>query len=159
MSNEDFARNPKTPPEALAMLSTSPSAEVRRLVALNPSTPVAALRFLAADEDKAVREAVSTNPMTPYDAFAAKEAPPAPVDNPMSEETADNLTGDDFITDEDAEETRAAPVNSQPQEAGPSPAAGASSQDTMPAAFAPVAEVQRPVSLWQRFLALLGLSR
>lgn len=77
MSNEDFARDPNTPPEALAMLSTSPSAAVRRLVALNLSTPVPALRFLAADEDRAVREAAAGNPRTPEDAFA--EAPPAPA--------------------------------------------------------------------------------
>lgn len=139
MSNEDFARNPKTPPEALAMLSTSPSAEVRRLVALNPSTPVPALRFLAADEDRAVREAVATNPMTPYDAFAAKEAPPAPVAEPMM----DNLGSADFITDEPEE----VPVQDA---APPEPA-------VVPAQFVPAGDLPKPRSLWQRFLALFGL--
>lgn len=136
MSNEDFARNPKTPPEALAMLSTSPSAAVRVLVAQNPGTPKAALRFLAQDEVKEVREAVAQNPMTPYDAFSDKEAAPLPVEHP--------LNADDVLED-DAQGVTKQEVN---QEAEP-----------VPANFVPAQQVQQSLSLWERFLALLGLQR
>lgn len=140
MSNEDFARNPKTPPEALAMLSTSPSAAVRVLVAQNPSTPRAALRFLAQDEVKEVREAVAQNPMTPYDAFSGKEAAPLPVEHPL---TADN------VLNEQAQQVNVQEVNKEVS----------TEAEPVAANFVPAEQVQRPLSLWQRFLALLGLQR
>lgn len=59
MANEDWAKDPNTRPEVLAMLSTSPSATVRVLVAQNPNTPETALNHLARDEDDSVRRAVS----------------------------------------------------------------------------------------------------
>lgn len=55
MSNQIWAKNPKTPPEALAMLSTSPKAEIRLLVAENPNTPATALWHLSEDEDAKVK--------------------------------------------------------------------------------------------------------
>lgn len=54
MSNQNWAQNPNTPPEALAMLSTSPNANVRLLVAKNPNTPDSALWHLCEDSDPQV---------------------------------------------------------------------------------------------------------
>lgn len=59
MANEDWAKDPNTRPEVLAMLSTSPSDAVRKLVAQNPATPDMALLHLARDTDDDVRKAVA----------------------------------------------------------------------------------------------------
>lgn len=59
VANEDWAKDPNTRPEVLAMLSTSPSETVRLLVAQNPSTPETALMHLAKDEDDSVRKAIT----------------------------------------------------------------------------------------------------
>lgn len=170
MSNEDFAKNPNTPAEALAMLSTSPSDTVRLLVAGNPSTPVAALRHLALDENKAVREAVSRNPKTPYDAFTVTQPPPPSKIGPASDEDVARVVQEaQSAAEAQATVPQPAQVNPalEPKQAQVSQphSEQADSQTAQqviavdPSAYAPgeVTNVAPRKSLWQRILGFFGL--
>jgi len=67
LANDIFklARNPNTPPEALARLANNKYWHVRREVTTNPNTSTETLERLANDKDYWVRYLVANNPSTP----------------------------------------------------------------------------------------------
>lgn len=101
MANEDWAKDPNTRPEVLAMLSTSPSETVRQLVAQNPSTPETALMHLAKDEDDNVRKAITHRSQVSSEVLRIAALPremlaqldlPEPQPEPLNEVAAEPVT-------------------------------------------------------------------
>jgi len=64
---EAVAKNPNTPPDALARLSRDWIGDIREAVAKNPNTPPDALARLSEDGSGNIREAVARNHNTPPD--------------------------------------------------------------------------------------------
>lgn len=115
MANEDWAKDPNTRPEVLAMLSTSPSAAVRVLVAQNPSAPEMALMHLARDEDDSVRRAVSQRSNVSSDVLRVALLPRellSQIDAPEPMPEAPAAVGEAAPAAEEATPAQAAPAPS-----------------------------------------------
>ncbi|WP_291424666.1 hypothetical protein [Deinococcus sp.] len=131
MANEDWAKDPNTRPEVLAMLSTSPSEVVRLLVAQNPSTPDTALMHLAQDEDDQVRQAILKRSRVsseilrvaalPRELLSELEAPPQPavVTEEVTEAATSDRASSTLPAEEGAASTPAAALQSPTPPAAP----------------------------------------